>query len=198
MEPNNREDLAIILDAALKQYGDVEPRAGLQARVLANIRIEQERIGERRWDWMSALAAIAVAGALGAIIFLIRKPEVRPQVVATHAAPGLIAKEAIAVTVKPPLAERPSTSFSRRKPRPLTRSIVSADDGPKLEQFPSPRPLSEQEEMLARYVRERPEEARLVAHAQAELLQRDLLEFEQQSGAPERRQTLPDKDQQEN
>jgi hypothetical protein len=55
--------------------------------------------------------------------------------------------------------------------------------------------LSEQEEILARYVRERPEEARLVAHAQAELLQRDLLEFEKQNGAPERRQTLPDKDQ---
>jgi hypothetical protein len=57
--------------------------------------------------------------------------------------------------------------------------------------------LSEQEEILARYVRERPDEARLVAHAQAELLQRDLLEFEKQSGAPERRQTVHDKDQQE-
>jgi hypothetical protein len=196
MEPNNLSEK--LLDDALKQYGDVEPRAGLEARVLANIRIEQERIGEHRWNWMSALAAIAVAWALGAIMFLIRKPDVRPQVVAIHAAPGLIAKEATAVGVKPPLADRPSTSFSRRKPRPLARTIVLADGSPKLEQFPSPRPLSEQEEILARYVRERPEEARLVAHAQAELLQRDLLEFKKQSGPPERRQTLPDKDQQEN
>jgi hypothetical protein len=195
VESNNHEDLASILDAALKQYGDVEPRAGLEARVLANIRIEQERIGERRLNWMPTLAAIAVVGALGAIMFLIRKPDVRPQVVAIHAAPGLIAKEGIAGGVKPPFADRPSTSFSRRKPRPLARTIVLADGSPKLEQFPSPRPLSEQEEILARYVRERPEEARLVAHAQAELLQRDLLEFEKQNGAPERRQTLPDKDQ---
>jgi VirB8 protein len=195
VEPNNREDLASILDAALKQYGDVEPRAGLEARVLSNIRIEQERIGERRWNWTAALAAIAVAGALGAIMFLIRKPDVRPQVVAIHAASGLIAKDAIAVGIKPPRADRPSTSSSRRKPRPIVRAIASADDSPKLEQFPSPRPLSEQEEILARYVRERREEARLVAHAQAELLERDLLEFEKQNGAPEKRQTLPDEDQ---
>jgi hypothetical protein len=173
VEPNNREDLAGLLDAALKRYGNVEPRAGLEARVSTNIRIEQERIGERRWNWMSALAAIAVAGALGAIIFLIRKPEVRPQVVAIQAAPGLIAKEAPAATVKPSLAEKPSPSVSRRRPRPIAAAVVSADESPKLEQFPSPRPLSEQEEILARYVRERPEEARLVAHAQAELLQRD-------------------------
>jgi hypothetical protein len=198
VESNNHEDLASILDAALKQYGDVEPRAGLEARVLANIRIEQERIGERRLNWMPTLAAIAVVGALGAIMFLIRKPDVRPQVVAIHAAPGLIAKEATAATVKPHLADRPSRSFLGRRPRLISPAIVPAEDDPKLEQFPSPRPLSEQEEILARYVRERPEEARLVAHAQAELLQRDLLEFEQQSGAPERRQTLPDKDQQEN
>jgi hypothetical protein len=197
VQPNNREDLAIMLDTALIRYGDAEPRAGLETRVLANLRIQQERIGERRWNWMSALAAIAVAGTLGAIIFLIREPDVRPQVVARHAAPGLIAKKATAATVKPLLADRPSPGFSRRRPRPIARTLVSADDSPKLEQFPSPRPLSEQEEILARYVRERPDEARLVAHAQAELLQRDLLEFEKQSGAPERRQTVHDKDQQE-
>jgi hypothetical protein len=194
--PNNREDLASVLDAALRQYGTVEPRAGLEARVLTNIRIEQERRGERRWNWMPALSAIAVAGSLGAIMFLIRKPDVTPQVVAIHAAPGLIAKDASG-GVKP-LADRPSTSFSRRKPRPTPRTIVSADDSPKLDQLPSPRPLSEQEEILARYVRERPQEARLVARAQAELLQRDWLEVEKQNGAPERRQTLPDKDHQEN
>ena len=39
---------------------------------------------------------------------------------------------------------------------------------PRLDQFPSPRPLSEQEQMLARYVREFPQEAVLVARAQTE------------------------------
>jgi hypothetical protein len=36
-----------------------------------------------------------------------------------------------------------------------------------LEQFPSARPLSEEEQMLARYVREFPQEAVLVAQDQA-------------------------------
>jgi hypothetical protein len=48
---------------------------------------------------------------------------------------------------------------------------------PRLEQFPSPAPLSEQEEMLVRYIRERPHEAALIARAQAELLKQDLQQF---------------------
>jgi hypothetical protein len=51
---------------------------------------------------------------------------------------------------------------------------------PKLDQFPSPRPLSKQEELLARYAREHPQEANLIAQAQAELEKQDLLEFEKQ------------------
>jgi len=38
-------------------------------------------------------------------------------------------------------------------------------------------PLSEQEEMLVRYIRERPHEAALIAHAQAELLKQDREQF---------------------
>lgn len=40
--------------------------------------------------------------------------------------------------------------------------------GPKLDQFPSPQPLTEQELALARYVREFPQEADLIATAQVE------------------------------
>ena len=196
MEPNNLPEK--LLDGVLKQYSNVEPRTGLEARLLANIRIERERIGDRRWSWIAALAATAVAAVLGAIMFLIRKPDVRPQAVAIHATPGSIAKDATAATMKPLFADGQSRSFSRRRVRPIGPAIVPVDDSPKLEQFPSPRPLSEQEELLARYVAERPQEARLVAHAQAELLQRDLLEFEKQNGAPERHQALDDKDPQEN
>ena len=39
---------------------------------------------------------------------------------------------------------------------------------PRLDQFPSPRALSEQEKLLVRYVHEFPEEAVLIAQAQAE------------------------------
>jgi hypothetical protein len=45
---------------------------------------------------------------------------------------------------------------------------------PKLERFPSPRPLSEQEQMLASYVENHPQTAALVAEVRAKALKRDL------------------------
>jgi len=47
---------------------------------------------------------------------------------------------------------------------------------PKLEQFPSPRPLSEQERILASYVERYPETAELVAKARAAASLQDSLE----------------------
>jgi hypothetical protein len=52
-----------------------------------------------------------------------------------------------------------------------------ADAIPKLDQFPSPHPLSEQEELLQRYVAENPERAVLVARARMEVQERDLEEM---------------------
>jgi len=51
--------------------------------------------------------------------------------------------------------------------RPYQPKVV-ATAAPKLDQFPSPRPLSEQELALARYVNEFPQEAMLIARAQEE------------------------------
>jgi hypothetical protein len=44
---------------------------------------------------------------------------------------------------------------------------------PKLDQFPSPQPLSKQEKILANYVTEYPEHAALIAEARMEMLRRD-------------------------
>jgi hypothetical protein len=49
--------------------------------------------------------------------------------------------------------------------------VVSA--GPKLQQFPSPQPLSDQEKILANYVSEYPEHAALIAQARMEMSRRD-------------------------
>jgi hypothetical protein len=51
-----------------------------------------------------------------------------------------------------------------------------------LEQFPSPRPLSEQEIMLARFVEQFPREAAMIARAQTKLLAQE--EEEMQREAP--------------
>jgi hypothetical protein len=58
---------------------------------------------------------------------------------------------------------------------PETQVVASA---PRLEQFPSPEPLSEQEEFLARYVEQFPHEAVLVARAQTQLMKQEMIELE--------------------
>jgi hypothetical protein len=62
---------------------------------------------------------------------------------------------------------------ARRRPanRPLRDRSTSKT--PKLAQFPSPQPLSEQEQILVSYVAKYPESAALVAQARAEALRRD-------------------------
>ena len=53
---------------------------------------------------------------------------------------------------------------------------MHSSPAPKLEQFPSPQPLSEQEKILARYVNTYPEHAALIAQARTEELRRDSAE----------------------
>lgn len=48
------------------------------------------------------------------------------------------------------------------------RSPVVVASMPKLDQFPSPQPLSDEERALARYAAHFPLEARMIAHAQEE------------------------------
>jgi hypothetical protein len=172
-----------LLDAALQRYSEFEPRPGLEGRVLANLQAERERL-DTRVSWGAALAAIAVVGILGVTIVLIRRPDVGPQAAKTHAATSVIAKETV-ITVRSIPHSDPARGYSPGTRRRSARAVALAENAPKLEQFPSPRPLSEQEEMLARYVRERPQEAQLLARAQAELLQQDLLEFDQRNGTTE-------------
>jgi hypothetical protein len=57
-----------------------------------------------------------------------------------------------------------------------TRPVAVSNAHPKLDQFPSPQPLSEQEKILASYVQEYPENAVLLARARTEALRKDQLE----------------------
>ena len=58
--------------------------------------------------------------------------------------------------------------------------------GPKLDQFPSPQPLSEQEQMLASYVAQFRPQAVLIARVMSEELQRDRMEVMGNSQGSER------------
>jgi hypothetical protein len=62
------------------------------------------------------------------------------------------------------------------KPHAISYPATVVAPAPKLDQFPSPQPLSEQEKILARYVANYPKHAALIAQARTEQLRRDRAE----------------------
>jgi hypothetical protein len=172
-DENKEREVEQWLDAALGQYGTIEPRAGLESRVLANLQAERSRRAEqRRWWW--TVGTVAVAAAIVAAVWVgesgSRKvPPITAKTPTTH-------REETG-TPREPAPRLPVADQAREVPRhpraDQTIRQVAALKPPKLEQFPTPSPLSAQEEMLARYVQEFPQRATLMARAQTELRKQD-------------------------
>jgi hypothetical protein len=176
------------LDSALSQYGRAEPRAGLEGRVLANLQAERNRIALRRRWWWPTWWAIGTATALAGVAVAIwvgesgrdENPRKRAGTSTTHTQefrsstqPGLTPR------VAHPADSYAAAGFPAKqvaKRRSTNRPVRDAEEAnsPKLAQFPSPEPLSEQERMLMSFVAQYPESAALVAQAMAEALQQDL------------------------
>jgi hypothetical protein len=164
------------LEAALAKYAAVEPRTGLEERVLANLRTTSIRKRPWwRWSLATALATVLVTAALvwrlgkhspaiptdysSTVIHSPNKPA--PEVV-THNARN-----------KAPMGARHE---GQRRAGHEVHSQVATAARPKLDQFPSPQPLSEQERILESYVASYPERAVLLARLRTEQLQQDQLE----------------------
>jgi hypothetical protein len=173
------------LDAALAKYATVEPRAGLEQRVLTNLQAEREKIASRSWRrWPVTVALAATVTIAVGVSLTWRSPKTSP---------------AVSVN-RPPISVRsggqdgPLLAGDARNPQPLTSSArrkktnrdrrrqPTVAAGPKLEQFPSPQPMSEQEKILASYVAHDPEHAALIAEARTEALKKDRRE-EEETGA---------------
>ena len=178
------DDFDGMLDTALAKYAAVEPRTGLDERILANFRGERARVPNRAW-WKWSLVAGITALVMVAATLAWRSRTTHPHV-ANHPPTTTEGPE------KPhtQTANRDSNSndATRRRAiraaarnRPQAKGVVAAS--PKLDQFPSPQPLSEQERILTNYVANYPERAALLAEARMEALRHD---------AEERRQLAAD------
>jgi hypothetical protein len=62
------------LDAALAEYGAVEPRAGLEQRVLTNLQAEREKIASRTWWGWPVTVALAAAVTIAVGVSLMWRP----------------------------------------------------------------------------------------------------------------------------
>jgi hypothetical protein len=176
MMDKEQGELDSALDAALAKYAAVEPRAGLGDRVLANLRIEQARMPVRAWwRW-------SVAGALAAVVFVAlalawRPFKPSPASVENHSSElQMGGYPAIKPSVDGPnVARAAATSAKVRVVARRQHPSSMASNQPKLDQFPSPQPLSEQEKLLQNYVARYPEHAVLVARALTGALRPDQL-----------------------
>jgi len=180
-ETNHSQDpnggLDRLLDASLAKYADASPRAGLEERILANLQSEQSSESTHSlWQW--GLVAALAAVALLAVAVSLRFGKAAHPVIANHAAVST------PDSTKSPLPEpqpesHETTAPVRRVHRTVRRPAQPRNliaDGPKLDQFPSPQPLSEQEKAALEYVERYPEQASLMAQAQTAFAKQEELE----------------------
>jgi hypothetical protein len=144
-------DLEKRINAALATYSDpaesIHPSA-LAARILATAREEQQKT--RWWKWALAVAAPALA-ALLVVLFLPEKPKQLPV--------RLSASVPVPTQITTALApEKPAVSHAIVKDRYTKHTIAKSPEPPKLDVFPTPAPLTEQEKLLVAFVQNVPKE----------------------------------------
>jgi hypothetical protein len=158
------------LNASLAKFTAVEPRAGLEDRVLAHMRAERERIPDRSW-WRALCAAVAIAAVIIVTITLVFRAE-RPHAPAiANRSPAPASTPATEQPARAASNEGTNAAYPQPSPRAARRAPrreAVAVAPPKLDRFPSPQPLTQQELALAHYVRQFPQEATLIAQAQEE------------------------------
>ena len=179
----NREERERIVDSVLdRALGPqlVEPRAGFEDRILANLSARPEQRPWWRWMWIPALAAAAVL----AIVIGMRM---------THQeSPKPVEAKHTVETPKPEVATQPRSHdvhqapeqrvvAHRTAPRPSNpREIVIAKTEqqpslPRMDVFPSRGTLTPEEKLLVAFVRQQPTHARAIAleqEARAEEVQK--------------------------
>jgi hypothetical protein len=161
MGPDERERFTDeLLDATLRQYGSVTPRAGLEQRLLAGVRaIESAATAPRRWQWVALAAAASLAVALG-IYVAVPSEETQP------ATPSAQAPDVTKPVERPAVPTEEGTKPAPR--RTLAKGAPPRALQPKLDVFPAPAAISEQERLALYYARRAPAEVLVAAAAAVE------------------------------
>lgn len=152
-EQEKEKKLDELLDSVFSQYSAVEPRPGLETRIMARIaesRSASSRNGALHWLW-AGTAAAAIA-AMVAVSFFSR-PITRTQRISNTA-------QTHPQSVSPAPIARASRHRSPPRQIRVTRRTVRQLSAVKVRQevFPTPVPLSKQEILLLRYLSRTPRE----------------------------------------
>jgi hypothetical protein len=149
-----------LLDAALTNYRSAAPRPGLEQRILANVRIRRQRALWVGWAWRLGAAAAVLAIAVAAYrLDSHHRPALTPPIgeIREPAAPEVVSAPLTATPLAPPRPSRRSRLRSRRPRNPSAgQEGRVASSEPRKDVFPTPRPVTEQEQLLVRFIQEAP------------------------------------------
>lgn len=158
MQPNEQE-LEQWLDSALRHYGQVEARPGLEVRVSARLRAERRVKAHQRKLWV--LAGSMAAAAVMAALWLARSaPERTPSKAAVTNSAAWQAPVGLStntVELVPTVTSRARAREGHRRKTDRPIPPASASQLPRLHEFPS-REISEQYKLLAAYVERTPKD----------------------------------------
>lgn len=158
-DQNDERKLDDLLDSALASYSAVEPRPGLEGRILARIQeaAEHPRWWSTRWLLVGGVAAAVVAIVLSVWLFWpMRKPiqQVQRDIAPSNQAQ---ASKNIETTATKSHRQRKSTTVAHKESHEKhPRQELARSDRPSV--FPTPTGLSEQEKLMLAYVAQTPTE----------------------------------------
>lgn len=153
-DQNDGRKLDDLLDSALASYSAVEPRPGLEGRILARIQKAAEQPQTQWWStrWL-VVGGVAAAIVVIVLSVLFSRPVEKPQQVQVH-------KEQPAMSDAQPdhrVATNPPRVHRKNRPhRVSARQELARSDRPAV--FPTPTGLSEQERLMLAYVAQTPTE----------------------------------------
>jgi hypothetical protein len=128
MTNGKQDEFDRMLDAALAKYAAVEPRTGLEERVLANLRAEQARVPDQAWWRWSAIAAVAAVVVVAVALSLRSDKPSHPDVANHPPTPIEAAKERATgiISIAHRSGTRPARPSTARKPgmRPLPPEVT--------------------------------------------------------------------------
>jgi hypothetical protein len=157
-EKDKQMQIDEMLDSMLANYSAVEPRPGLETRILANLReTPKKQTAQGWWNFKWVWAGMVAAAIIVAAVLISGRRHVTPPtnvVVKTN-------QPAPQPEIQPhaPAARQETARVHRRKPPVPTLpqdATLALSERPAI--FPTPTPLSEQEKLLLSYVAGTPRE----------------------------------------
>jgi hypothetical protein len=149
----DREDL--VLDSALAAYAPPEPAPDLAARVLASIR-QEGRPARHPRPWLTWTIAIPALAALLLVALMPAHHQRTRPASSTQQAGTSPAQQASGPADAKQITTQDAPQATTKRHRATTQLAVENEPLPKQEVFPTPTPLTPQEQALAALVNNNP------------------------------------------